>query len=671
MDSSEFFGSDAPAADPQAYDGYGRYLIDADGTGRRPYTRATTLAKTLENTRGIEIWTQRKVAKGVAQSPALVARAAVTPLDDKASWREILEQAEVKSGGDEKRDLGSAFHALHEHVETMTDDEWNAVPDELKATYLKYRAELDRVGIVEVMTECTVVNTKIGTAGKFDAIFRLADGRLVIGDRKTGRVTEYPHGPAVQLAIYANADVLITYDENGAVQRHPMPKLDLTTAIVIDITIGDANTASVHAYEVDIWAGWYGALLATDVRRWRNRKDLVKPYHPEQRPMVTAAQIMPVSPELLAEREKARTYTTEDIVAGRAPTAQAILHGEAVAEHLAAAEKARIIEQHERTTTLVPGTGVPPGFVAGVGGPLADDTQVPEPPRATPEQRADFAAELGYGTAPAVAQPVEVAHGPAANTDLGGPMTQPAHAAHPITHQAWSSAEQRNITLNPDGTRADGLTGPQVSAVLGHPVSDDDSALNADLAAEGRGPLQPEQDIDALQEAFKTKAQLQAAAKRLDPAMKVERTRKNLASDMVAHPTWPQRRTEFLPVDPVARVQEASDEAAEIFSPVVSNAPGPVPPDPEPSYPSPADAAGAQADAGTNPFADYPTIAPPAPAPEEPIEDQLLRRIGEATSSEDLAKVWEDARDAGIGWPPRLHQAATIRQKHLTAPAAQ
>jgi hypothetical protein len=203
-----------------------------------------------------------------------------------------------------------------------------------------------------------------------------------------------------------------------------------------------------------------------------------------------------------------------------------------------------------------------------------------------------------------------------------------AKLAQPAGHPAFSSAQQKNIMIGADGNEV------IVPAAVPTPPS-------GDLPA----------DAEALLNAFKTKAQMQHVLFKVDPTANRSRTRANLAKDIVNHPNWPNRRAEFL-TDPVARVQEASDEAAEIFSATVSNAPGPVPPDPEPNYPTLADAA------ADNPFA--------SPAPtvvEEPIEDQLLRRIGEATSQADLAQLWEDARDAGLGWPPRLNQAATIRAK--------
>lgn len=314
-DSTSFFG-DAPADDSQEFDRYQRYLLDTDGQGKKPYTRSTTLAKTLEDTYHLSQWNARRTARGVALRPDLVARAAVTPVSDKRSWTEIIEQAVIVAGdGNVQANRGTAFHQLHERVGSMTNEQYAAVPEDFRVTYELYRTELARNGITEVLTECTVANEKIGTAGKVDGMVRLADGRIVVADRKSGNVVTYPHSPSMQMAIYSHANVL--FGEHG--EPLPMPKdLDPSLGLVFDVTIKDSANgvdAAVHIYELDLEAGWYAALLATKVRRWRNRKDLLTPYQPEFKHIpatgapevyipgsaTVVAQQLPISQELAAE----------------------------------------------------------------------------------------------------------------------------------------------------------------------------------------------------------------------------------------------------------------------------------------------------------------------------------------------------------------------------------
>lgn len=278
LDSNEFFGDEGPEAD-EKFDGYGRYLLNVDGTKDRPYTRATTIADTMDPKYHIHVWEKRSLARGVALRPDLIARACASPVEEKAAWREIEREAEAVSGQNAKAQLGSAFHTVIERHDEMTDEEYAALPVEMRATYEKFHAELARYGITIVAQELTLVNTHIGVAGRADALLRLTDGTLVIGDWKTGRVQEYPHAPAQQFAIYANADIMMVRGDDGVLRPEPMPPVSKTMAIAVDITVGDANTASVYLCEVDIDAGWSGVLLSTKVRRWRNRKDLIMPYH--------------------------------------------------------------------------------------------------------------------------------------------------------------------------------------------------------------------------------------------------------------------------------------------------------------------------------------------------------------------------------------------------------
>jgi hypothetical protein len=690
-DSAGFFGDDPPAS-AQTYDRYNRYLLDVDGTGPKAYTRATTLAKTLEDEYHLGEWKARCIARGVALRDDLRARAAATPVSDKRVWSEIIKEAEVINGGGVKRNLGSAFHEFHERAPKMSGAEFQAQPLEIKATYAKYHAALQQCGIVEIMTEVTVANTKIGTAGKVDGIARLKDGRLVIIDRKSGRITEYPHSAAVQLAIYANADVIITYDENGAAVRHPMPDVDKHTAIVIDVTIGDENTANVAVYELDIWSGWAAALLAANVRRWRNRRDLITPFHPDA--FAASAVVKPPTAAQFVAESGLTDFTYRASGANEAAAFDhAIGHGATVAEAHAIADKvahgpAANTQRHAPYSNISE-TGDGVDVATAVRQQAQTIANAPDPLADT---------MLGITAAVADVSPAAAASVAAHLTDdLGGGYVQPAHAAHPITKQAWSSAEQRNITLNPDGSRADGLTGPQVSAIV-----QPDAAALADGGQ--RAVMDQAADALALQAAFKTKAQLQAAAKRLDPAMEVTRTRKNLANDMVTHPNWPNVRAALLPgaLRPAGQMPDPSATAEEEFAAsqlAVPHASGPTGvddtsfrPDPQPKYgerqtdsgmsvgfdeaaaqqPVPAAADASVQDGYTGP--------PPWEVPAQPVavaaktpEEQMLDRIAAATTTgpgSELAAVWQEAKDQGITWTPRLHQAAEIRHKQLAAAVA-
>lgn len=325
-DSAGFFGTED--ADLPKVDRYKRYVLDPHGKGEKSYTRSTTLAKTLEDTYMLSKWQQRNAARGVALRPDLVARAIVTPVDKKGDWEEILSQAETVAAGGSKANLGTAFHQLHDGIETMTDAEYLAVPENLRVTYERYRAELDRLGITELVSEVTVINEQIGTAGKVDGLLRLADGRVVVGDRKSGKASKYPHSVAIQLANYSHAN-LIEVDGKFVPMAEAYPDLDPSVGIVIEVSFGDADTATVHVYEFDLEAGWYGALLAAKVRRWRNRKDVHLPYQPEFKPVAAfAAQAVTDRVEQAEERAFVKSDAeTVRIMAAGGPLPQGFTAG--------------------------------------------------------------------------------------------------------------------------------------------------------------------------------------------------------------------------------------------------------------------------------------------------------------------------------------------------------
>lgn len=504
MDSASFFGGEAD--DIQKVDRYKRYLLNVDGLGDKAYTRSTTLAKSLEDTYHLEQWKTRTVARGVALRPDLIARAAVAPVSDKATWEEIIKTAtESASLGVVSSNMGSAFHQFHERVGVLSDEEYAAVPSDLRVTYERYRAELARLGIEEIATELTVANTKIGTAGKVDGFARLSDGRVVVVDRKSGRVVEYPHSTACQMAVYSHADRVQMPSEAGPQwmdTSEAFPGLDTETGLVIDVTIGDEKTAAVHVYEVDLSAGWYGALLAAKVRRWRNRKDLLTPYQPE----------------------------------------------------------------HMNT--------IKPVKLAGT---------VPVPPEMMP-----------------------------------------------TTPQEWGFSEAARVRAAAEQALTRPDSSPEVAAAAERLIS---------APATESPTVDTASDAAALLQLFKTKAAMQSAARRVNPAANLARTKANLAADMVSDPNWPNVRSAF-GLAPALEALASYPLITEQAGVTVEDLPGTVPAD--------------------NPYPDQPPTPDPPSAPLSE-EDEFIGRIAKAASQQDIGTLWSEAQARGVAWSPRLHQAANVR----------
>jgi hypothetical protein len=562
------FEDDGPAA--EEVDRYGRYMIDVDGKGKRAYTRATTVSKTLEDTFHLEAWRSRCLAKGVAQRPDLTARAATTPISDKKNWKEIFDQAEVIAAGGAKANLGTAFHALHEQVATMSPEEYTAVPEYLRNSYGAYRSELHRLGIVEILTEVTVAHSSLGIAGKADGFGRLADGRVVVIDRKSGSgAVNYPHGVCIQLAEYANADRILI-DGVWVSMAEALPDLDRTVGLVLHI---DIESATTHVYDADLAAGWWAALEAVKVRRWRKRKDLLTPYQPEQAP--TKWQLDPATPPAVIEQAT--------------------------------------------------------GMVAGM---------LDEPPAPTDEQAGRrwglTAQQIADGEHKTLAEKIQTRA--ADILAVVSPVEPHPHDAHNLTEE--SDPERGAKTL------------PKYA-------QDNDVAR---LLADKR---------------YKTKAQLQTAARKLDPAMPVNRTRANLAADMVSHPEWAARWPEFFDT---ADVEDLAAELPELHSST------------EDTSWKPSEAQVAQAIAmrdaeqatktasalneqhdAVAATQDYPNAGLPAQdanpyaVTEDPAhapisdEDRYLMAISQTGNKQGLAAIWSSAQQEGVDWSARLQQAAAVK----------
>jgi hypothetical protein len=84
----------APTNDGIQRDRYGRYMIiPPTGSKSRPYTRATTIAKALDDTYNLEQWKLRICAQGLATRPDLIARIATTSPDDKNTLNQLCTDA--------------------------------------------------------------------------------------------------------------------------------------------------------------------------------------------------------------------------------------------------------------------------------------------------------------------------------------------------------------------------------------------------------------------------------------------------------------------------------------------------------------------------------------------------------------------------------------------------
>lgn len=227
----------APTYDPLADDGpdigrdgiprdrYDRPLLVPIGGGPRvPYTSVSTLSDTLGDTRGLDRWDRRMIARGIGLDESLAALAAAEPYHtglgdyDKGPMKEsgrrldeIVERARDVAKAHQKRDWGTAFHGMTE----PENRPYIQVPARMQPAVASwwdcvayYEAEI-------VDTEVFIVNEQFGVAGTFDHVIRIPwlEGLIVV-DKKTG--IYHPEKCRIQLAMYAGGEV---YDKETDERR--------------------------------------------------------------------------------------------------------------------------------------------------------------------------------------------------------------------------------------------------------------------------------------------------------------------------------------------------------------------------------------------------------------------------------------------------------------------
>lgn len=262
-------------------DRYGRYVLP-DANGRpRSWTRATTVVGTLKDLNGLIGWKRRKVAEGLALRPVLLKQvdamvAAVEAASDwrdaraaKAAFDELCDEAAHAAGADAGSEAGTQAHTLTEYADAGRLDEVRHLATESEladlTAYLNACYEASVIRPPEFI-ERIVVNSVTDSAGTFDRLVRLADGRLVVADVKSQQSVDFGWLEiCCQLAQYANADGMVDPDTGDLV---PLPAdLDKTTGLVMHVPVGKATC---DLYEIDLRVGWEAAQIAAEVRRLRS-----------------------------------------------------------------------------------------------------------------------------------------------------------------------------------------------------------------------------------------------------------------------------------------------------------------------------------------------------------------------------------------------------------------
>jgi hypothetical protein len=293
-------------------DRWGRPLIVSPGGGKPVgYTRATTVAKTLDDEGSLIKWAQRMTAAGLVRRPDLLALLSSKlgpdgdiPEAHKNDIQRICDEAKEHGGGSRAANMGTALHALTEQID---GGQAAHIPSDMQADIDAYRRAVEPFEVLGIEEFVVLDDHKIG--GTFDRLWRLPDGTVAIADLKTGQNLDYSwRSISVQLAIYANS---LRYRDG---LRSPLwidGKVDTDTAIVIHLPVGRGEC---NLYQVDIRKGWIALQHSMWARDWRSRRDLHTPLSvPAKAPLRAAAAPAPTH----AARASTETFTAEGAVPAR------------------------------------------------------------------------------------------------------------------------------------------------------------------------------------------------------------------------------------------------------------------------------------------------------------------------------------------------------------------
>ncbi|HEY7822365.1 MAG TPA: hypothetical protein VIG24_06010 [Acidimicrobiia bacterium] len=260
-------------------DGYGRYLVLPPGSVKPVgYTRATTVAKALDDTSALMAWGERMTAIGLAQRPDLLAQVDAVK-GDKRALNGLCQKAKEQGGATVRRDLGTALHGM---LEQSFNDADYTPPASHIADVNAVHAQLAAAGleVVDGMTERVVVWDEHRIAGTFDLLLRTSDGELLIADIKTGSSVNFGAlGFCVQLSIYAHADAIYVQGDaadGSEDERIPMPAVSRERAVIIHVEPG-SGVCTLHHLRLDPAV----MNLALEVRKARGLRDLLEPWKVE------------------------------------------------------------------------------------------------------------------------------------------------------------------------------------------------------------------------------------------------------------------------------------------------------------------------------------------------------------------------------------------------------
>lgn len=296
----------AAKSDSDRYDRYGRYKLTHPDSPKKKvnWTRATTFAKSIQDTFALSQWAQRMTLKGATLRPDIVAAAGTLEVKaDKDRLNTLVDDAKKAAGDKVAANLGTAIHT---YTERHDKGQPTQAPEEHQPAVDAYASVLASFGLEPVpgLIEFTTAVKQYEIAGTSDRCYRvtrditidlngrpvtLYAGEYVIGDVKTGADLSYGWQEiAIQLAIYAQGlNTSGVWDWGTGTWSRPVDpdqpgvqiQVRTDVGVVPHLPVDRERTGAPLAtlYAVDISAGWAAAVLCASVREWRRSSKLAVP----------------------------------------------------------------------------------------------------------------------------------------------------------------------------------------------------------------------------------------------------------------------------------------------------------------------------------------------------------------------------------------------------------
>ncbi|KXO90903.1 Uncharacterised protein (plasmid) [Tsukamurella tyrosinosolvens] len=224
-------------------------------------TRATTLAKSLDDSTNLTNWMLRGTVLGLANNPHLLngidttAHPHIATLEffDRKSLERIANKAKRSVGGDDGSVFGNKLHAWLEAIIAGATT-FDQAPKDLQPYLAVLFESMRRLGFqfVDKMVERTVFIPASGLVGTFDFLAVTPDGDWVIGDLKTSSSIDWSWlSIAIQLAQYSTATMMLSWDGS---RWEVMPPVSRVFALVLSVP-KDEPIPTCTPYVVDLNLG--------------------------------------------------------------------------------------------------------------------------------------------------------------------------------------------------------------------------------------------------------------------------------------------------------------------------------------------------------------------------------------------------------------------------------